>query len=74
MFSSYEESVVVHADEYGNLTLKVAEQLFADHGNDFWDARRDGMPFTLKAHKLLDWLGHSGELAEQCWFDLQAAG
>ena len=56
---TYEESVLDCADEYGCITLKDAKRLFAEHGSDYWDAHfKDGMPITLNAAKLLDWLGY----------------
>ena len=58
MPTTYEESVNDCADEYGNLSLKAAEQLFKDHGSDYWDAHKQGMELTLKSHKLLSWLGY----------------
>ncbi len=58
-FMTYEDSVLDCADEYGCLTLKDAKRLFSDHGNDYWQAHfEDGMPITLNAAKLLDWLGY----------------
>ena len=74
MFSTFEESVMYHADDYGNLTLADAKRLFKEHGMDYYDARQDGMEATLKAHKLLDWLGYDSKAAENYWFELQAAG
>ena len=58
MPTTYEESVLDCADEYGNLSLRGAEQLFKHHGSDYWDAHKQGMELTLKAHKLLTWLGY----------------
>ena len=55
---TYEESVFEYADEYGNLSLEAAKQLFKDHSSDYWAAHKDGMELTLKAEKLLDWLGY----------------
>lgn len=55
---SYEESVLECADEYGCLTLKDAKRLFNEHGSDYWEAHNEGMPITLNAEKLLDWLGY----------------
>ena len=56
---TYTASVLAHTDEYGNLTLATAKKLFADHGNDYWEAhQQDGMPITLNAEKLLEWLGY----------------
>ena len=56
---TYTASVIDCADEYGNLSLADAKRLFAEHGNDYWQAHEhDGMPLTLNAAKLLDWLGY----------------
>jgi hypothetical protein len=58
MFTSYEESVLNCVDDYGNLSLKDAQQLFKEHGSNYWHAHHEGMELTLKAHKLLAWLGY----------------
>jgi len=58
MFTSYEDSVFACADEYGCLSLNVAKQLFEEHGQDYWEAHKEGMDLTLNAAKLLDWLGY----------------
>ena len=56
---TFEDSVLRYADEYGNLSLKIAKQLFEEHGSDYWDAHfNEGMPITLNAEKLLSWLGY----------------
>jgi len=56
---TYTSSVIDAADDYGNLSLADAKHLFAEHGNDYWQAHeQDGMPLTLNAAKLLDWLGY----------------
>ena len=55
---TYEDSVLLCADEYGCLSLQDAKRLLEEHGSDYWDAHRDGMPLTLNAEKLLNWLGY----------------
>ena len=55
---TYEQSVLDCADEYGCITLKDAKRLFEEHGSDYWEAHKEGMPITLNAEKLLDWLGY----------------
>lgn len=55
---NYKKSVLAFADEYGCLSLKDAKRLFKDHGTDYWEAHKEGMPVTLNAQKLLDWLGY----------------
>ena len=57
--TTYTDSVIDAADDYGNLSLADAKHLFAEHGNDYWQAHElDGMPLTLNAVKLLNWLGY----------------
>ena len=59
MFDSYEESVLACADDYGCLSLKDAKAMFKEHDKDYWDEHFDsGMPCTLNAQKLLNWLGY----------------
>ena len=59
IMDTYTDSVIDAADDYGNLSLADAKHLFAEHGNDYWQAHElDGMPLTLNAVKLLDWLGY----------------
>lgn len=55
---TYEDSVLLCADEYGCLTLQDAKRLLEEHGSDYWEAHKDGMPLTLNAEKLLNWLGY----------------
>ena len=56
---TYEDSVLHYADDYGNLTLSVAKQLFKEHGSDYWKAHEEeGFPITLNAEKILNWLGY----------------
>ena len=55
---TYEDSFLDCADEYGCVSLANAEQLFNDHGNDYWEAHKEGMDLTLNGRKLLAWLGY----------------
>lgn len=61
---TYEDSVLDYADENGNLTYKVANQLLREHGfthDDVYEDRHGVDPVALDAHNaqaLLYWLGY----------------
>jgi len=55
---TFEESVLEAADEHGDLSLKAAQSLFKQHGQNFWHAHDEGLEITLNAQKLLNWLGY----------------
>ena len=60
MYSSYSESVLDHADEYGELSVAVIQQLLNEHG--LWDTI-DDLKMELgdvwnNAETFLIWLGY----------------
>ena len=64
MFQTYSESVLDAADSDGNLTLRQANRLLADHGRTLDDVYADSQgvcPVALDARNaeaLLAWLGY----------------
>jgi hypothetical protein len=64
MFTSYEESVIDHADEDGNLTDSDASRLLKEHGFSWWHVLADAHGINLEAlsnnnaEALLAWLGY----------------
>ena len=65
MYTSYEESVLDHADEHGNLSYADATRLLADHGFTWKDLYDDnyatihwGKVQACHAETLLDCLGY----------------
>lgn len=63
-YACFEESVLDHADELGNLSAGDARQLLAEHGfalMDLWDDDHGQSPerlVELNAEALLAWLGY----------------
>ena len=59
MFTSYEESVLCHADAEGKLPAHVIRQLFDEHGSDFADYV-SSTPDELwdDGKTVLNWLGY----------------
>jgi hypothetical protein len=58
MFDSYEESVLAHADEDGDLSVADLAQLFKAHGTSVAAAEEDGYRGDLNAQAALHWLGY----------------
>ena len=65
MYTTYEDSVVDHADEHGNLSHADATKLLADHGFTWKDLYADncatvhwGSVQACHAETLLAWLGY----------------
>lgn len=64
MFTSYEDSVVAHADDDGNLNRNDAIKLLSDHGFSLDDIYEDNHGVSWahldarNAEALLAWLGY----------------
>lgn len=64
MFTTYEDSVIAHADDDGNLSRNDASKLLSDHGFSLDDIYEDNHGVSWahldarNAEALLAWLGY----------------
>ena len=58
MFTTYEDSVLEHADDHGNLDINDACQLFVDHQALLGVYVEDTGDNQFNAEKMLAWLGY----------------